>query len=42
MKIVKALTLVSLLNKESDFFLKSNKQDGAINKKSLLMTSHKK
>ena len=31
MKVVKALTLVSLINKVSQFFLKSNKQDGVIN-----------
>ena len=32
MKVVKALTLVSLINKVSQFFLKSNKQDEVINK----------
>ena len=33
MKVIKALTLVSLINEVSEFFLKPNKQDGGINEK---------
>ena len=37
MKVVKPLTLLSMINEVSEFFLKSNKQDGGINKKSFIM-----
>ena len=33
MKVVKELTLVSLIDEVSEFFPKSSKQDGDINKK---------
>ena len=37
LKVVKPLTLLSIINEVSEFFLKSNKQDGGINKKSFIM-----
>ena len=37
MKVVNALTLVSTITKVSEFFLKSDKQDGGINKKDLIV-----
>ena len=37
MKVVKPLTLLSIINEVSEFFLKSNKLDGGINKKSFIM-----
>ena len=37
MNVVKALTLASLINEVSEFFLKSLKQDGGINTKGLIM-----
>ena len=37
MKVVNALTLVSTITKVSEFFLKSDKQDGGINKKDLII-----
>ena len=36
-KVVKTLTLMSLINKVSEFFLKSNKQCGGIKKKGLIL-----
>ena len=37
MKVVNALTFVSTITKVSEFFLKSDKQDGGINKKDLII-----
>ena len=37
MKVVKPLTLLSIINEVSEFFLKSDKLDGGINKKSFIM-----
>ena len=42
MKVVKALTLVSLINKVCEFFLKSNKHCGRIKKKGLIMKNVQK
>ena len=37
MKVVKPLTLLSIINEVSESFLKSDKLDGGINKKSFIM-----
>ena len=39
MKVVKVLTIVSLINKVSRIFLKRNKQDNSINKKGSMITN---
>ena len=40
LKVIKALTTVSLINEVSEFFLNFNKQGGGINKKSIVMKNN--
>lgn len=40
LKVVKALTTVSLINEVSEFFLNFHKQGGGINKKGIVMKNN--